>query len=43
MRSHASWYLKGLPKNGEIRNQLMQTTTVEAFKQCIDTYRKEVM
>lgn len=43
MRSHASWYLKGLPKNGEIRNQLMQTKTVEEFKECINTYRKEVV
>lgn len=42
MRSHAAWYLKGLPNNGEIRNKIMQTTNKEELKACINAYRKEV-
>ena len=42
MRSHASWYLKGLPKNGEVRNQIMQTTTKEEFLNCILEYKRSL-
>ncbi len=42
MRSHASWYLKGLPKNGEVRNQIMQITTKEEFLNCILEYKRSL-
>lgn len=43
MRSHTAWYLKGLPNNGEIRNQIMQTNSKEELISCINQYRKEVL
>ena len=42
MRSHAAWYLKGLPRNGEVRQQIMQITSKEALQACLEQYRKEV-
>lgn len=42
MRSHASWYLKGLPRNGEVRNQIMQTTTKDEFLNCILEYKRSL-
>ena len=40
MRSHAAWYLKGLPNNGCVRNKIMQATTKEEFLDCIDEYER---
>ncbi|MCI8445627.1 MAG: tRNA dihydrouridine synthase DusB [Bacilli bacterium] len=42
MRSHAAWYLKGLPHNGEVRQQIMQLTSKKALQSCLEQYRKEV-
>lgn len=42
IRSHAAWYLKGLPNSGEVKNQLFQTTTKDEFLQVIEAYRKEL-
>lgn len=42
IRSHAAWYLKGLPNSGEVKNRLFQTTTKDEFLQVIEAYRKEL-
>lgn len=35
MRTHASWYLKGIPNSAEIKNQIFKTITIEEFKKII--------
>ena len=38
MRSHASWYLKGIPNGSKIRSKLNQVTTVVEFNQILDDF-----
>lgn len=38
MRSHASWYLKGIPNGSKIRSKLNQVTTVVEFNQILGDF-----
>ena len=38
MRSHASWYLKGMPNAKEIKEKIFKTNTVEDFLLVLDEY-----
>lgn len=43
MRSHASWYLKGLPNNAKVRNDIMKATTKEEFLDAIEEYKRSLI
>ena len=38
MRSHASWYLKGVPNGSKIRTKINQTTNIDDFNQLLDDF-----
>ncbi|MBE6138143.1 MAG: tRNA dihydrouridine synthase DusB [Firmicutes bacterium] len=38
MRSHASWYLKGIPNGAKIRSKINQITTTEEFEQLLNDF-----
>ena len=38
MRSHASWYLKGIPNGGKIRSKINQITNIKDFNQLLDDF-----
>lgn len=40
MRTHVSYYLKGLPHTAEIKSQLFKVITVQEFNQILDNYLK---
>ena len=40
MRSHGSWYLKGIVGNAKVRQELNKTTTYEAMKQVFVDYKQ---
>lgn len=42
MRGHASWYLKGMPKNSEVRNKIMKIETKEDFLKVLKDYQEEL-
>ena len=41
IRSHALWYLKGLPKSKEIKEKIFKTTNKEELIGLLDNYLKE--
>lgn len=42
MRSHAAWYLKGIPNTSKLKEDIFKTKTVEEFKELISNFLKEV-
>ncbi|MEI7667634.1 MAG: tRNA dihydrouridine synthase DusB [Erysipelotrichaceae bacterium] len=42
MRSHFTWYLKGLPRSHHIKNSITQMTTYEQFDRIIKEYQAEL-
>lgn len=42
MRGHASWYLKGMPNNSEIRNKIMKIETKDEFLKVLADYQEEL-
>lgn len=42
IRSHALWYLKGLPKASEIKKEIMKTKTKEEFITALKEYKNEM-
>lgn len=41
MRSHASWYLKGIPNTSELKQAIFKTNTIEEFRKLIIDFMKE--
>jgi len=41
IRSHAAWYLKGIPKGKELKEKIFKTTTKEELLELLDEYLKE--
>jgi nifR3 family TIM-barrel protein len=41
IRSHAAWYLKGIPGTSELKNQIFKIQNKDDFINCIDTFIKE--
>ena len=39
IRSHIIWYLKGMPKSKEIKNQICQSKTTEEMFQILKEYQ----
>ncbi len=42
LRSHAAWYLKGIPHTAQVRQKLMQAATKEDVKTILDEFRKGI-
>ncbi len=42
MRSHISWYLKGLPNNILVKEQIFKATTVDEIKKILNFYLKNL-
>ena len=42
IRSHAAWYLKGLPAAKELKNEIFQTKTSEELLNLLDNYLKNI-
>ena len=42
IRSHAAWYLKGLPGAKELKNEIFKTKTAEELIQLLDNYLKNI-
>ena len=42
MRSHAAWYLKGMPNAQTIKNKIFKAKTGEELKKILDNYLKEI-
>lgn len=40
IRSHAAWYLKGIPKTSELKNQIYQTKDSNILKQLIKDFKE---
>lgn len=40
IRSHAAWYLKGIPKTSELKNQIYQTKDPNILKQLIKDFKE---
>ena len=40
LRSHAAWYLKGIPHTAQVRQKLMQAATKEDVKTILNEFRK---
>lgn len=43
IRSHAAWYLKGLPGGAKIKNSIFQCKTTKEVIDLLDNYKKEVV
>ncbi len=41
IRSHAAWYLKGIPNTSDLKKQIFKTQTIEEFKNLINNFLKE--
>ena len=41
IRSHAAWYLKGIPGTSELKNQIFKIQNKDEFLKCIDAFIKE--
>ena len=41
IRSHAAWYLKGLPGSKELKQEIFKTKTKEELINLLDNYLKE--
>lgn len=41
MRSHVSWYLKGIPRGAEIKRKLSSIKTIEELNNLLDNFLKE--
>ena len=41
MRSHAAWYLKGIPNTSKLKEDIFKTKTIEEFKELISSFLKE--
>ena len=42
MRSHAAWYLKGLPRAQSVKNEIFKAKTSEELKNILNNYLKEL-
>ncbi len=42
MRSHAAWYLKGIPGTSELKNQIFQTKTKEELKSLLEQFEQTI-
>lgn len=42
MRSHISWYLKGMPNNIFVKEQIFKATTVDEIKKILNSYLKNL-
>lgn len=41
IRSHASWYLKGIPNSSKLKEEIFKTKSIEEFKQLINKFKEE--
>ena len=41
IRSHAAWYLKGIPNTSELKKEIFKISKVDDFKSLIDKFMKE--
>lgn len=41
MRSHAAWYLKGIPNTSKLKEDIFKTKTIKEFKDLIESFLKE--
>ena len=42
MRSHIAWYLKGIPNNNLIKDEIFKSDTVEEIKKILNNYLKKI-
>lgn len=42
MRSHIAWYLKGIPGNQEVKNEIFKVKTYDEIKKILDNYLKKI-
>ena len=42
MRSHIAWYLKGIPNNNLIKDEIFKSNTVEEMKKILNNYLKKI-
>lgn len=42
MRSHIAWYLKGIPNNNLIKDEIFKSDTVEEMKKILNNYLKKI-
>ena len=42
MRSHISWYLKGLPHVTEIKKEIMKVNSIDEVKKLLNFYLKDL-
>ena len=42
MRSHAAWYIKGMPNAQSVKNEIFKAKTYDEFKNILDKYLKEL-
>ena len=43
MRKHIGWYIKGLPRNTEVKNAINQETDPEKVLKLLATYKDELL
>ena len=41
IRTHAAWYLKGIPNTNNLKKEIFKTKSIEEFKNVINSFRKE--
>ena len=42
MRSHAAWYIKGMPGAQSVKNEIFKAKTYDEFKNILDKYLKDL-
>ena len=42
MRSHAAWYIKGMPNAQTIKNEIFKAKTSTELKKILDNYLKDI-
>ena len=42
IRTHALWYIKGLPGSAKIKNEICQSKTKEEMFNILENYKKEM-
>ena len=42
MRSHIAWYLKGIPNNNLIKDEIFKSNTVEEMEKILNNYLKKI-
>ena len=42
MRSHVSWYVRGIPYHKEVQSMIFKATSVKEVKEILDNYLKKL-